>query len=465
MSRFRLDRRTLLRGSCGVALALPPLEIMARVGSARAAAPPRRFFLSYGGSALGRDNNPANRVVPTTAGRSFTPSRAMQPMVASNAIKDVSIVSGLKLPFNGPAHTPASAVAQLSGTSAPPSTTHRFPTAEFVAADLLGAGRLHQTLSLRVQARAYFGTYILRLSCDKTLKTVEPFVSPQLLFQSLFSGFAAPTASGAPKLDLLLRQRRSVLDVVGNRAQALARRLGAQDRQRLEKHTQEVRDLETRLAPLSTPPGSACRAPADPGEDPPINEGTRSPSNKDYQESTGYSGEEARATVMVDLVHLALACDLTRSVCLMWTNLMSMMNMKPLTGKLSDMHELGHSRGTPEDVADAVGWHFKHFGRLVGKLRDTPEVDGSSLLDQAALVLVMEAGHGHDTSGKDFQAHSFENMIALVGGRAGGLKPGQHVLGMGRHPAQAVISALRAVGLGSGRLGDVQGDIPELFNA
>ena len=53
-------------------------------------------------------------------------------------------------------------------------------------------------------------------------------------------------------------------------------------------------------------------------------------------------------------------------------------------------------------------------------------------------------------------------MACLIAGRAGGLKPGQHVAATGKHPANVVISAMTAVGL-PGQLGEVSGIVPALF--
>jgi hypothetical protein len=79
------------------------------------------------------------------------------------------------------------------------------------------------------------------------------------------------------------------------------------------------------------------------------------------------------------------------------------------------------------------------------------------------MVLVLEGGHGWDPEGpKPRSAHSTENMVAYIAGRAGGLKPGQHVAAKGKHPANVVASALNAVGV-PGDLGEVKGNIPELF--
>jgi hypothetical protein len=51
----------------------------------------------------------------------------------------------------------------------------------------------------------------------------------------------------------------------------------------------------------------------------------------------------------------------------------------------------------------------------------------------------------------------------LIAGRAGGLEPRKHVVAAGKHPAQVVLSAMNAVGLTAGALGEVSGNIPELF--
>src|SRR5258706_7402872 len=95
-------------------------------------------------------------------------------------------------------------------------------------------------------------------------------------------------------------------------------------------------------------------------------------------------------------------------------------------------------------LSKAIAWHMKHFGYLVGKLRDTPEGTGT-VLDNTVLTFLHEGGHGLDTSsGKTLSTHSTENMACLIAGRAGGLKPGQHVVATGKHPANVLVSAMRA---------------------
>jgi len=78
--------------------------------------------------------------------------------------------------------------------------------------------------------------------------------------------------------------------------------------------------------------------------------------------------------------------------------------------------------------------------------------------------MLNEGGHGLDTAtAKQNSSHSTENMAALIAGRAGGLKPGKHAVAAGKQPANVLVSAMGAVGVGGGTLGEVSGNIPELF--
>ena len=55
--------------------------------------------------------------------------------------------------------------------------------------------------------------------------------------------------------------------------------------------------------------------------------------------------------------------------------------------------------------------------------------------------------------------------MLLVGGRAGGLKPGQHVDAERAHPVRGLVSAMQGAGYAGDTLGEVTGNIPQLFTA
>jgi hypothetical protein len=302
-------------------------------------------------------------------------------------------------------------------------------------------------------------------------QVIQPVVSPRAAFDALFGNFTPPSnTTERARQDLLLRQRKSVLDLVRTNLQALSGspKLGAADKARLSRHFDEVRDLETQITALPPVATATCGKPADSGADPAMGEAQKvnAAGENTYATNFGYSGEEQRARVFCDLVHMAFTCDLSRVGSLMLTMFQSHMNMYPLTGHQCDCHEVGHN-GDPKDrgtkaVSKVIAWHLKHFAYLIGKLRDTPEGAGR-LIDNTAALFLHEGGHGLDTAtGKQNSSHSTENMACLIAGRAGGLKPGKHVVAKDKHPANVLITAMNAVGV-PGNLPEVSGNIPELL--
>jgi hypothetical protein len=208
----------------------------------------------------------------------------------------------------------------------------------------------------------------------------------------------------------------------------------------------------------------------DPGDDPKEGEAVNN-GMAGYAQGGAWSNEEKRAEVFTQLIHMAFVCDLSRVASLMYTWAQCFLNANPVFGYPSDFHELSHfSVGGGEAgtgaVADGISWHVKHFARLVSLLAAEPDVDGTTILDNTAMVLTFEGGHGFDPESPDnlHSAHSTENMVALIAGHAGGLNKsgGQHLVATDRHPVEVVNTAMHAVGVDAD-LGEVAGEFPELF--
>jgi len=481
---FRLRRRSFLRGSAGALLALPALEIMAPVRArAGGGTIPPRFLVAFGGSSLGRGvpggTESIDRFVPTTIGADYDLPLALASLAEHGVAGHVSVISGLETPW-GPdgAVPPAGRFPMmhhscygplLCGVRASAFVPVAGPTSDQLVADAIGDDTPVHVMTYRVQAEAYgMGTspsesrMSYRIGVSGELEPVTPKVSPQLVFQELFSGFAPPgeDPAVAAAAELVRRRRISMLDLVADDAEALAQRLGREDRIRMEQHLDRVRDLEQRIEGFGTGMvGEGCHVPADPGADPAI--GTQA-----------WSDEDTRARLLCDMIHMAFTCDISRAGSLMFTFAQSGINLSTIVGESVSLHDLGHSADVPgqplarvEQMAAALGWHVGHFARLVALLRDTQEIDGSSLLDHCALVLVFEGGHGLDgQTGATQSVHSTQNMAALVAGGAGGMLQGRHIVTAQAHPASVVLTAMHAVGV-QGSLGEVDVDIPQLFEA
>jgi len=487
MPPFKLSRRTVLKGIGGVSLALPLLDAMVDSSKAFAqTALPKRYVLCFGGQSLGSDGDSLhNDYVPNIVGPNYDLKSALAPFADHNNIKnEISVVSGLSIPSaNGGSVPPggrtdffhvSSLSPLLSGVRSQYADAVSWgPTSDQLMVDVLAGSSTFRSLVFRIQADWYlsvsapFGRDAIsyRANPRGSPIPIPPTISPALAFNSLFGNFNPPQdPQEVARRNFELRSRRSVLDVVGSSSAALLPKLGSADRIRMEQHYEEIRTLEHRIAAIPPVQTSTCQRPPDPGADPALG-GAQHIDDSGilvYDQNLGYSGEEERARVFCDLIHMAITCDLTRVVSLQFTMFQSHMNMFPLTGQPYDVHELSHSELGTMGVSRAIAWHMKHFGYLVAKLRDTAEGDGN-LLNNTALVFLHEGGHGRDpSSGSLESSHSTDNMACLIAGRVGGLRPGRHVVAAGKHPANVVLTAMQAAGYPQNSLGEVSGDIPAL---
>jgi hypothetical protein len=486
------SRRRFLRGVGGFALALPFLEVFApKRAGAGPSNNPRRYIFSFGGSSLGIDGQ--DSVAPTAEGPiGSVITRGLQPIVGLGLSDAVSCVSGLSIPYGPDNAIPAGGryIAWHASSTCPLATGMRTnpgdesltgPTSDWVVANQIAQGVPNQVLAYRVQAAFYRGSngtdgtrgLISARMNGNTLEEVPPTSSIKTAYQSLISGFTPPDPEDAARAKFLLERRKSVIDLVRGDTEKLVPRLGAADKIRLERHLDELRGLETRLNAIAPPDTAACQPVADPGDDPAIGgavENGEQGTGGYTDENAAYSNEELRATVMTDLIHMAFACDMARVANLMFTYSQCFLNMRALFGHPTDLHEMSHysmggNQAGADAMADGISWHVKHWGRLLQKLRDTEDFDGSSMLETTSAILCFEGGWGYDPE-QDAQgsAHSSDNMVVLIGGKAGGLNRsgGQAIRRVGEHPVKVINTAMRAVGVNQD-LGEVSGHYPELL--
>ncbi len=470
-----LPRRTFLKSLGGVAVGLPVLEIMLnRNGDAFAASGPpfpKRFAIFFDGQSLGSDSQAVEFVTPATPGRAYALTAGLQALGRHNVKDDVSVVSSMMIPvssgvahrvpeFHSTSHYPmitgVSGYLDGNGRARPGSG----PGADWLVAQAVGAGTRMPTLNYQAQPIWYLtdgSTFsnrdilTFRRSSTGAIQNVVNQTSPQAAFRALFSLFTPIT----PEEQAELNRRKSILDLVMGEYQSLLNLLGANDRQRMSRHFDEIRDLERRLDGTLQSTGGCTQVP-DPGPDPAI--------------GASYSNEERRAKIFCDLIHMAWVCDITRAATLLITSPQSHMGVNTfLPGVGVDQHELGHSGngidtgGPSMAMARMIDWHVDHYAYLINKLKSTPEGTGN-VLDNSALVFMWEGGQGRvfGEAGKTFGSHSTDNMLMLLAGRAGGLVPQGHVVQQDVHPGRVTLSAMRAVGY-TGNLGELTQDIPVLF--
>lgn len=511
----RLNRRTWLRGLGGIALGLPLLECMLDrnglrlLGSARAqdTGLPRRYGIVFAGQAIGGDEWEKNAqriageyyeegghfIAPASFGADYALTTPLTPLDALKG--DFSIISQLGIPYDktsadASAVPPGGAYRDFHGGAASPllsavrsdSASFRANgiTSDQVVARMLRGQTLVDSLVLRAQPSWYLAdsSYAGRqyISYDENAEPIEAQVSPLVAYQSLFDNFD-PGMGEDPETqavhDYRHRARLSVLDLIGDKRDRVLVGLGQADRQRVERHYDELRDLEQRIDSADTLMGGACLRPSAPGDDPPIGGDNAGSGSDSIATNTGYSEEGARARLHLDLMHMAWVCDLTRVSTLQITVFQSHMNALPISTEMglpirADLHEVGHNGDVDNKgqlaVSTCLKWHMGHYAYFLQKCKDTPEGSGT-LLDNSAVFFMPEGGHGTQLNDAESQnqTHSVEQMVLLLAGRAGGLNPGRHIDGTGFHPGQVLISGMRAAGFEGDEFGEVQGEFSPVF--
>jgi hypothetical protein len=482
MRQFTLSRRHVLRASAQVAVALPWLEAMTGGAGAKAQPaamnPPRRYVSMFCGVVSG----PPDQIRPTATGSNYT---LTTPLAALAPVKDgFTVVSGLRLPrqgaggwgamggeWHGSSLGPLVSGVSATGLSAPGvhgDAVARGATSDQIVAAAIAGTTAIRSLELRVQPEVYrendnsYGVMSYRAPNrpNSPGQPNQPYSSPRLAWQALMTGFVPPNGQEDPTLAALRRSRLSVLDVVRSQSTALQSKLGRADKQRLDRHFEELRELERRTSDQPVPVvRSECRGLMDPGADP----ATRLVDFGGMFGPAGFSNEHLRGPLMMDLVHMALTCDRTRVSTVLLSFSQSFVAVGPLlnfTG--DDFHGTLHGTDATRN-GKVLDWHVKQLAYLAKKLRETPEPGtdgGNNVFDRTAMVLQFEGGWDNG------DAHTGENMVALVGGGTAGARRmyhGKHIAAAGKHPVSLNVSAMRyAMNSAVAGLGEVQGGLDAL---
>jgi hypothetical protein len=251
--------------------------------------------------------------------------------------------------------------------------------------------------------------------------------SPIALFERLFGeGFRAPGENVKP--DPRLGLRRSVLDAVSGRANALRDRVGASDKARIDQHLTGIRELELRLARSEEDPPNlaSCVRPEAPTAD---------------EDNLTLS---QRNRLLTDLWVMALACDQTRVFAHQLTH---RVDNWVYPGTDAGHHQLTHDEPDPQpQVSDVVQQVMEEYRYTVEALEAVPEGDGT-LLDNTLMVATSGVSLG--------RTHALDEFpCVLAGGACGRIKQGFHYRSPTRENAsQVMLSLIRAMGISRGEWG------------
>lgn len=437
VTKKSLNRRTLLRGA-GTALALPLLDAMIPALtplSASAGAPVKRLGFIY---------IPMGAHMPewTPAGDDLT---QLSPILRSLKpyTDQLTVLTNLEIRNAYPGTHATSNAGFLSCATSKWTESSDYQlgtTVDQVAAQSIGKSTRLPSLELAMDLlttvgqcdNGYACVYQNNLSWSSPTTPLPAEAHPRIAFERLFG-------EGGTQADRLaeLKRRASLLDVVTEDIARLKNQLGAEDKTKVSQYLDTVREVERRIqqAERETEHGNV----------------------KDLDRPLGVPAAYAdHAKLMFDLQVLAFQADATRVITFQLARETSTRTY-PEIGVSEPHHPLTHNGGDPEKLAKVAmvnAFHVSLFSYFLGKMKATPDGDGS-LLDHTMYLYGSGMGNG--------DKHDHVNMpILIAGGDA--RQGGRHIRYKEPVPlANAHLTLLEKAGVRVDTFADSKGPIPELL--
>jgi len=443
VTKKAIPRRTMLQG-IGATFALPLLDAMvpAFAAGATAATPVRRLGVVYHPNGmiyekwLPKGSGAGFEISPTLAG--LQPYRDKLIVVTGLSSDEAEALGD-----GGGDHSRASG-SYLTGVHVKKSDSalENGISMDQIAAKAFERDTQLSSLQLTLDDNSLLGSCDLGYSCaySSTLSWLTPTLplmaenNPRVIFERLFgaSDRTDPRARAAR-----LQQDRSLLDSVNDRVKQLQQKLGPADNRRVNDYLASLRDVERRIQKA---------------------EEQSSKEMPDVVRPAGIPDAfDQHVRLLYDLQLLAYQSDLTRVITFMYGREQTG-RPYPQIGLPEPHHSMTHHQNDPvkmEKCARIQRYHVDLFAEFVGKLHNTPDGDGS-LLDH----VIIQYGSGLSNSDR----HTHHPLpVLLVGGGAGALKGGRHIVYPEHTPLTNLqLTLLNKLGVPMEKLGDSTGKFKEL---
>lgn len=406
----QLSRRTLLRGAGGATLALPFLEAMrgAKPSFAQAvpgytgAGAPKRFVVFFSPNGTIRE-----AWTPETAGKGFEFTRILKPLEPFR--EKLLLIDGVDQTGTGGDGHQNGMQGMLTGQTLNPGpfeggdgSTAGWANGISVdqrIAEEIGGETPFRSLELGVQTGGNENNWN-RMSLLGPDQPLPPEQSPYAAYDRIFSGLDV-----SPDEALIREQRdKVVLDAVYDNFTELHKKVGKEDKERLDKHMAALAEIEQRLGKRPRAALEAC--------EPPVLGGEQNVGNNDNFPLVGQ--------LQMDLLTMALACDQTRVASIMWNR--SVGGARHTWADAGDRghHDFSHdgdeSADTIESLTKINVWYAEQFAYLLGKLDSIAEGEGT-MLDNTVVLWCNELERGN--------SHSRKNCHYVVAGGADYLDMGK----------------------------------------
>jgi hypothetical protein len=435
ITKKSLSRRTFLYGA-GASVALPLLDAMSPALSAMAAnASPRRLGYVYIPMGMNR-----TAWIPAAEGKVTELSPSLAPLMPF--MDQVTVITNTELkdmayPTGNHAASNAIFLSNVRPKRTEGSDYELATTVDQIAAKQLGKETAIPSLELCTDLIAQVGNCDNGLACayQNNLSWTGPTsplpaeADPRVVFERLFG-------DGGTAKDRIaeMRKNRSILDWVTEDMARLQRKVGAADRTKIDQYMDSIREVERRIQNAEK-------------------KGLESPLPQLDRPTSVPENWEEHVKLMYDLQVLALQADLTRVITFQMAREASTRTY-PQIGVPEAHHPVSHHVNDAEKLAKLAkinAYHVSLFAYLVGRLKATPDGDGT-LLDHTSYLL--GSGMGNP------DVHDHTNLPAVVAGGKGG----RHIRYANPKPlANVHLTLLERVGVHQEKFADSDGRIEELL--
>lgn len=400
-TRPRLSRRAVLHGLGGLTIGLPLLDAMLG-GSAQAGptTPPKRLLVMYT-----PNGTIAPNFWPTGGETDFTLSPILAPLEPHRTklliLGGIDMLSSLSGP--GDAHQKGTGQCLTAtelldgdfvGDGGASAGWAGGISVDQEVANHIGQDTLYRSLELGVAVQG--ASVRSRISYRAAGQPLPPENSPYSAYQRLFGD-----SLGDPlQIERRTARRHTVLDAVSDQHAKLRDQLGSEDREKLTNHLLGIEAIRARLDQSVIPFDGVCQ---------PLDQGV--PLDPDLVANMPIIGH-----LQMDLLAMALACDITRVGTLMWSNSTANHVLSFIDPAIVEGHHSIAHKGDEDTVKVAQNtlinkWYAEQLAYLLDRLAAIPEGDGT-VLDNTVVLWTNEQAKGNN--------HDRHDMPYVLAGSAGG---------------------------------------------
>lgn len=378
--------------------------------------------------------------VPAESGAGYSLSPTLEALKGHRS--DFSVLTGLGHPASQGGHSGADTWLTAANLKSKPGADYtNTQSIDQIVAEVHGRETRYPSLQLGDMSGTGAAGHSHTLSFDQNGTPLPAENSPRRMFDRLFVAESAADRTATLKR---YAERRSILDDIVGEAKTLDRKLGVNDRRKLDEYLSSVRQTEKQVErlqawidrPKATVLESGLQLSSQPGD---------------------AHDRPMWLDVMLELTYLAFITDTTRVITFEWSR-----EAGGYGGGGENHHELSHHGGDAgmlSKLAAIDRFHLSRLGRFLDMLKSTPEADGQ-MLDRTMVLFGsgMNSGKGGD--------HSPKNLPTLVaGGQKLGFKHGQHLaFDQDKHPplSNVLLTLAQKMGVETDKFADATGTLTGL---